>query len=58
MLIISCAYAHDSLRLITMRIRADIIRLRSLYHEKNIATRDLVLIYYLENDRNILNRNK
>ena len=58
MLIISCAYAHDSLRLIPMRIRADIIRLRSLYHEKNIATRDLVLIYYLENDRNILNRNK
>ena len=41
-----------------MRIRADIIRLRSLYHEKNIATRDLVLIYYWENDRNILNRNK
>ena len=32
MLIISCAYAHDSLRLIPMRIHADIIRLRSLYH--------------------------
>ena len=37
-----------------MRIRADIIRLHSLYHEKNIATRELVLIYYWENDRNIL----